>query len=96
MIKDIKDLRLKMQSSTNKVLEQKNDIYSQRKVLLNVEISLQVMQTCHFVLDIFNKVNTQIDQHRYYPALKLLQEIKTHHLDPIASYKLANEIGIEL
>jgi hypothetical protein len=44
-------------------------------MLLNIEVAMEALQTCLFVLDVANKVNTQINSHKYYSALRVRQQI---------------------
>ncbi|KAJ3216527.1 hypothetical protein HDU67_009312 [Dinochytrium kinnereticum] len=52
----------------------------------NVELAFEALQVCLFVLDVSNKVSTQIDNRKYYSALRLLEDLETVHLRHIAQY----------
>ena len=38
---------------------------------MNVELALETMQSCLFILDMANKVQTRVDNRKYYTALKV-------------------------
>lgn len=38
---------------------------------MNVELALETMQSCLFILDMANKVQTRIQDRKYYTALKV-------------------------
>ncbi|KAJ3109098.1 hypothetical protein HDU97_009216 [Phlyctochytrium planicorne] len=95
------DVNREMQEVGCKTIEKKKEIIDYRKVLQNIEIALEALQVCLFVLDISNKVSIQIDGKKYYSALrvmkrkrvdlingtfKLLEDLENVHLKHIAVY----------
>ncbi|KAI8855048.1 hypothetical protein BC829DRAFT_108304 [Chytridium lagenaria] len=67
------DLNREMQADGSKIIDKKKEIIDYRKVLQNIEVALESLQVCLFVLDVSNKVSNQIDNRKYYSALRLLE-----------------------
>ncbi|KAJ3045438.1 hypothetical protein HDV00_010308 [Rhizophlyctis rosea] len=64
------DLNGELQSIGNKIVDKKKDVIDYRRILLHIESAMDVLQSCLFVLDIANKVNSNIEGRKYYSALR--------------------------
>jgi hypothetical protein len=67
----ISNLNEQVQSTGSKLVDKKKDVIESRKCMINVEAALETMQSCIFLLDMASKVQTRIDQCKYYSALKV-------------------------
>lgn len=70
-----------------------------RKKLINIEhgsiyliIALESLQCCLFVLDTCQRISRQIGNGKYYPALKMIQELQATHLKFIRDYPFSKKI----
>ncbi|TPX68523.1 hypothetical protein SpCBS45565_g03037 [Spizellomyces sp. 'palustris'] len=88
----IKDLNEQMQSSGSKTIAKKKEIIESRQTLLNIELAVESLQSCLFVLDIANKVNASVESRKYYSALKMLEELQATHLRPVTQYSFAKHM----
>lgn len=63
-----------------------------RRILVNIEYALETIQSCLYILDICNKINVQIENGKYYSAMKSLQDLQDNHLKKVASFQFAEQI----
>ncbi|KAH6562959.1 hypothetical protein BASA60_010876 [Batrachochytrium salamandrivorans] len=89
----IKAMNDDMQLSGSKIIEKKSELIENRRILLNIETSLETMQSCLFVLDITNRVSIQVNNQKYYSALRMLDELKSTHLALVSQYSFAAQIS---
>ncbi|KAJ3164908.1 hypothetical protein HDU88_004888 [Geranomyces variabilis] len=88
----ILDLNDQMQDSGGKIVEKKREIIGNRHMLLNIELAVESLQSCLFVLDMANKVNANVENRKYYTALKMLEELQKTHLRPVMHYTFAKHM----
>ncbi|KAI8922248.1 exocyst complex subunit Sec15-like-domain-containing protein [Powellomyces hirtus] len=88
----ILDLNDQMQASGSKIASKKRDIIENRHTLLNIELGVESLQACLFVLDMANKVNANVENRKYYTALKMLEELQKAHLRPVMHYTFAKHM----
>ncbi|KAJ3293591.1 hypothetical protein HK104_004343 [Borealophlyctis nickersoniae] len=67
----IVDLNQELQETGGNIVEKKKEMIENRRTLLNIETAMDALQSCLFVLDIANKVNTHIENRKYYSALRV-------------------------
>ncbi|KAI9344931.1 exocyst complex subunit Sec15-like-domain-containing protein [Obelidium mucronatum] len=88
----IMSLNSEMQDAGTKIIEKKKEIIDYRRILLNVELAMECVQTCLVVLDVANKINSQIEKGKHYSALRMLDDLQTTHLPRIIEYAFAKEM----
>ncbi|KAI8619618.1 exocyst complex subunit Sec15-like-domain-containing protein [Chytriomyces sp. MP71] len=88
----IVNLNLEMQDAGEKIIEKKKEIIDHRKILLNIELAMETVQTCLFVLDVANKINSQIEKGKYYSSLRMLDDLQNTHLPRIVEYEFAKDM----
>jgi hypothetical protein len=76
----------KLQLGAVKIFEKKRELIDNRSKLLNIELALEAVQTCLFVLDIANRVIVQTSNRKYFSALRMLSEITKTHLALIENF----------
>ncbi|KAJ3054452.1 hypothetical protein HK097_001794 [Rhizophlyctis rosea] len=86
------DLNGDLQSIGTKIVDKKKEVIDYRRILLNIESAMDVLQSCLFVLDIANKVNSNIENRKYYSALRLLEQLQQVHLRHISHYGFAKQM----
>ncbi|ORX92773.1 hypothetical protein K493DRAFT_408691 [Basidiobolus meristosporus CBS 931.73] len=82
-----------LQQAGSSIIEQKKELIETRKVLLNIDTAIETLQTCLHILNLANRVNVQIDEHKYYPALRTLEELQNVHLQEVSHYDFAKYIA---
>ncbi|KAJ3023401.1 hypothetical protein HKX48_003318 [Thoreauomyces humboldtii] len=85
----ILDLNEQMQASGSKIVSKKREIINNQHTLLNLELGVESLQSCLFVLDMANKVNASVENRKYYTALKMLEDLQKTHLRPLMHYTFA-------
>ncbi|KAJ3136759.1 hypothetical protein HK100_001333, partial [Physocladia obscura] len=85
-------LNTEMQNTGIKIVEKKKETIEYRKVLLNVELAMESVQTCLVVLDVANKINIQIEKGKHYSALRMLDDLQANHLPRIMEFAVAKDM----
>ena len=81
-----------IQSSTEKLLEQKRALVESRSVRQNIDETSQALQDCLEVLKLANQVHDLLGQKNHYAALRALDELQNVHLREVTRYKIAEMI----
>ncbi|RMD41464.1 hypothetical protein DV735_g3672, partial [Chaetothyriales sp. CBS 134920] len=89
---EILDLNQSIQSSTEKLVEQKKALVEARGVRQNIDEANQALQDCIEVLHLANQVQELLDKKKYYAALRALDELQNVHLRNVSQYKLSELI----
>ncbi|KAJ3373508.1 hypothetical protein HDU91_006451 [Kappamyces sp. JEL0680] len=82
-----------IQSAGTRLLEKKKELVDSRQKLLNVELTLEAVQSCLFVLDISNRISIQIANKKYFSALRMIEELQTSHLKLVRGYTFSKMIA---
>ncbi|KAJ3381701.1 hypothetical protein HDU84_004900 [Entophlyctis sp. JEL0112] len=86
------NLNSEMQEAGSKIVETKKEIIDYRRILLNIEIAIESVQTCLVVLDVASKINSHVEKGKYYPALRLLDDMQANQLPKIIQYDFSKEM----
>ncbi|KAI7866597.1 exocyst complex subunit Sec15-like-domain-containing protein [Spinellus fusiger] len=81
-----------LQSRGSLLSEKKRDLIEARRMQQNVNNAIEALQTSLGVLELANKVNQQLDQKKYYSALKTLDVLEHDRLREISQYSFANHL----
>ena len=85
-------LNLSIQSSTEKLAEQKKTLVESRGVRQNIDEATQALRDCLEVLRLANQVHDLLSKKSHYSALRALDELQNVHLKEITQYKIAEMI----
>ena len=85
-------LNQSIQSSTEKLAEQKKALVNSRGVRQNIDEATQALRDCLEVLRLANQVHDLLSKKNHYSALRALDELQNVHLKEITQYKLAEMI----
>lgn len=85
-------LNLSIQSSTEKLAEQKKALVESRGVRQNIDEATQALRDCLEVLRLANQVHDLLSKKSHYSALRALDELQNVHLKEITQYKIAEMI----
>ncbi|KAJ3333415.1 hypothetical protein HDU76_008439 [Blyttiomyces sp. JEL0837] len=88
----IVELNTELQEAGTKFVEKKKEMIEHRRTLLNIEIAMEALQTCLFVLDVANKIIARIDGRKYYSALRMLDELQNVHLRHVSQYSFSKQL----
>ena len=85
-------LNQSIQSSTEKLAEQKKALVDSRGVRQNIDEATQALRDCLEVLRLANQVHDLLSKKSHYSALRALDELQNVHLKEITQYKIAEMI----
>ena len=89
---EILQLNQSIQSSTEKLAEQKKALVDSRGVRENIDEATQALRDCLEVLRLANQVHDLLSKKSHYSALRALDELQNVHLKEITQYKIAEMI----
>ena len=89
---EILQLNQSIQSSTEKLAEQKRVLVDSRGVRQNIDEATQALRDCLEVLRLANQVHDLLSRKNHYSALRALDELQNVHLKEITQYKIAEMI----
>ncbi len=89
---EILELNQSIQSSTEKLAEQKKALVESREVRQNIDEATQALQDCLEVLRLANQVHDLLGEKSHYSALRALDELQNVHLKEVTQYKIAEMI----
>lgn len=89
---EILALNQSIQSSTDKLAEQKKALVDSRGVRQNIDDATQALRDCLEVLRLANRVHDVLSRKSHYSALRALDELQNVHLKEITQYKIAEMI----
>lgn len=93
---EILKLNESIQTSTERLLEQKKALVESRNVRQNIDAATQALNDCLEVLRLANHVHELLAKKNHYGALRALDELQNVHLAEITRYKLADLIQISV
>jgi exocyst complex component 6 len=89
---EILELNQSIQSSTERLVDQKKALVESRGVRQNIEDARHALQDCLEVLRLANQVQELRDQKKHYAALRALDELQSVHLQSVTQYQLSELI----
>lgn len=89
---EIMELSKSIESSTEKLAEQKKLLVDSRGVRQNIDDTTQALKDCLEVLRLANQVYDLLSKKNHYAALRALDELQNVHLREVARYKIAETI----
>ena len=89
---EILGLNQSIQSSTEKLAEQKKALVESRGVRQNIDDASQALRDCLEVLRLANQVHDLLGKKNHFAALRALDELQKVHLQEVTQYKIAEMI----
>lgn len=74
------------------VLAKGKDLVRARKVESNIANTIDALSSCLPVLECYSKLLRQVEEKRYYPALKTLEILENEHLPKMEKYRFAAQM----
>lgn len=75
--------------SSDNVLRKADELIRYRRILVNSEEAIENLSSCLPVLEMYQKLVTQMDGSKYYPALKTLEQLENNYLPLVSKYRFA-------
>ncbi|KAL3469387.1 exocyst complex subunit Sec15-like-domain-containing protein [Aspergillus californicus] len=89
---EILDLNQSIQSSTEKLSEQKKALVESRRHRQNIDETSRAIQDCLEVLRLANQVHDLLAKKNHYAALRAIEELQNVHLKGVTQYQIADMI----
>ncbi len=89
---EILALNQSIQSSTEKLAQQKRTLVDSRGVRQNIDEASQALKDCLEVLRLANHVHDLLAKKNHYAALRALDELQNVHIKEVKQYKIADLI----
>ncbi|GLI82037.1 Rab GTPase-binding exocyst subunit S15 [Penicillium ochrochloron] len=89
---EILDLNQSIQTSTERLAEQKKALVESRSHRQNIDETSRAIQDCLEVLRLANQVHDLLAKKNHYAALRALEELQNVHLKGVTQYKIAEMI----
>lgn len=86
------ELDKRMAASTSKVIEKKEELIKARRVENNMAAAVDSLTMCLPVLSAYAKLERQLKDKRYYPALKTLEQLEKQDLPKVKNYRFLAQI----
>ncbi|KYM77042.1 Exocyst complex component 6 [Atta colombica] len=79
-------------ATSTKVIEKGEELVKARKVESNMAAAVDSLTMCLPVLAAYAKLQKQLKDKRYYPALKTLEQLEHHDLPKVTNYRFSSQI----
>ncbi|XP_034941407.1 exocyst complex component 6B isoform X1 [Chelonus insularis] len=89
---EILDLDKRISESTTQVIEKGEELVKARKVESNIAAAIDSLTMCLPVLAAYAKLQRQLKDKRYYPALKTLEHLENYDLPKVTNYRFSSQI----
>ncbi|KAI8347890.1 exocyst complex subunit Sec15-like-domain-containing protein [Mortierella sp. GBAus27b] len=93
---DLKDkihtLNTDLQRAGAELTAKKRELIESKKILENIATATETLRTCVHFLDLANRVNVQVENKKYYSALRIVDEIQAIHLRSVIQFEFARHM----
>lgn len=90
--KEIEELDQKIGSSIGKLREKREELVKARKTHCNMAAAMESLAMCLPVVAAYGKLQEQMNEKRYYSALKTLEQLESYDLPKIPNYRFTTQI----
>lgn len=90
---EINDLFVKSSDAIQKKVE---ELIRARRILVNSTVSIELLKRCLSVLEQYKIFTDQLNETKYFPALKTLESLEDEYLPKVKSYRFAQSINKEI
>ncbi|XP_393572.3 exocyst complex component 6B isoform X2 [Apis mellifera] len=89
---EILELDKRITATATKVIEKGEELVKARKVESNMAAAVDSLTMCLPVLAAYAKLQKQLKDKRFYPALKTLEQLEHHDLPKVTNYRFSSQI----
>ncbi|XP_003485614.1 exocyst complex component Sec15 isoform X2 [Bombus vancouverensis nearcticus] len=89
---EILELDKRITATATKVIEKGEELVKARKVESNMAAAVDSLTMCLPVLAAYAKLQKQLKDKRYYPALRTLEQLEHHDLPKVTNYRFSSQI----
>ncbi|CAK7901224.1 exocyst complex component Sec15p [[Candida] anglica] len=90
--KELSQISISLNKSVFELIGKKKTLIKCKEISSKIGEANMVLNMCLQVLEITNKIHELIKQHRYFSALKLIDELTSIHLPKVSSFSFAVKI----
>ncbi|KAF9428505.1 hypothetical protein BGZ94_002134 [Podila epigama] len=81
-----------VQQAGSELAMKKRELIESKKILENIATATATLRTCIHFLDLANRVNVQVENRKYYSALRIVDEIQAVHLRSVIQFEFARHM----
>ena len=81
-----------MQKSSENIQKKAEELIKFRRIHCNTEKAIEHLKVCLPVLEMYSKLLAQMNEKKYYPALKTLEQLENEYLPQVSVYRFAQAI----
>lgn len=93
---EIISINQELQKSSENVQRKADELIRYGRIVCNTESAIEHLTVCLPVLEMYNKLMVQMNEKRYYPALKTLEQLEHTYLPRISKYRFAQSMCIKI
>ena len=82
--------------SAENVQRKAEELIRCRRIQCNAENAVEHLQVCMSVLEIYEKLVSQMNENKYYPALKTLEQLENTYLPRVSKYRFAQSMCVKI
>lgn len=86
------EINSEVQKSSESIQKKAEELIKFRRIHCNTEKAIEHLKICLPVLDMYSKLLGQMEDKKYYPALKTLELLESEYLPQVSVYKFAQSI----
>lgn len=90
------ELNEEVQAGGTSLGGKKKQLLESQRTQAKVDEAIETLQLCLKVLDNAKRIDGMIEERRYYPALRSLDELESHHLSPLQAHDFAHYLHSSL
>lgn len=90
------EINAELIKSTETIQRKAEELIKARRILVNSSLSIELIKKCLFVLEQYSTFNHQLQEKKYFPALKTLESLERDHLPTVANYRFAQNMCKEI
>lgn len=94
--KEIVSINHDLMKSSENVQRKADELIRYRRILCNAEDAMGHLSQCLPVLEMYAKLVTQMEEKKYYPALKTLEQLEQNFLPRVSKYRFAQTMCVKI
>ncbi|KAF9159971.1 hypothetical protein DFQ26_005996 [Actinomortierella ambigua] len=85
-------LNTDVQQAGISLAKKKHELIESKRILENIAAATETLKSCVHFLDLANRVNVQVENRKYYSALRIVDEIQAIHLKSVIQFEFARHM----